>query len=474
MTRPSLALADRAADHIRKHDLISKGDHVLVAVSGGPDSVALLDILTHLKDDLDIGKITVTHFDHRLRGNESDADRGFVEDLARGAALGFVCGTADVRSFAREKKISIEMAARKCRHSFFRKAARDLGAQKTALGHNLNDRAEEVLMRLLRGSGPAGLKGMTPAGAEGIIRPVLFATREEIVRHLIERRLAFREDSSNREPFCQRNALRLRVFPIIEQAFHPEVARTIARYADLAADEEAWWDLQVNEALDRCQRPSENGEALDLGELRKLHPALLRRVLRRGIERVRGGLSGIHLVHLEPLFAMALGDIPGRCVRLPGGVEAVRCGGNLLLRLREANEGLPAHGGPEVLEVPGPGAYRFGGFIFEICFSEGPVPGESGVQGQHVMVMDAGTLQWPLCIRYWKPGDRFRPLGMRGSKKLQDFFTDSRVPRETRRKIPIVCDRDKICWVAGFRLDDRVKTGPETGQVVSVRMTKEG
>ncbi len=470
MTKPSRPLADRSAEYIRQHVLTDKGDHVLVAVSGGPDSVALLDILIRLKDDLELLQLTVAHFDHRLRGSESDADREFVEELARSFEVPFLCGTADVRSFAAEHGISIEMAARACRHSFLRNAALESRAGKIALGHNLNDQAEEVLMRLLRGSGPAGLRGMLPAAAEGIIRPLLFATRAEITGYLVERRLAYREDSSNFEPFCQRNALRLRVFPVLEEAFHPEVARTIARYADLAADEEDWWGLQVKAALDRCVRPAESGEALDLGELRGLHPALLRRVLRCVVERVRGGLGGIHLAHIEPLFAMALRVMPGRRIHLPGGVEALQRGGNLLVRPREANEATVAP--RDALEMPVPGVYRLGGFLFEIELMERPVHAGSAARDPYRAFMDAGKVRWPLCIRFWKPGDRFRPLGMKGSKKLQDFFTDSGVPREQRSKIPILCDRDKICWIAGLRLDERVKTGPDTLEVVSVRLAE--
>ncbi len=421
MTRPSRSLADRSAEYIRKHRLTGRGDHVLAAVSGGPDSIALADILTRLQDQLELRPITIAHFDHRLRGSESDADREFVEEFARSRGLPFTCGTADVRSFGQERGMSMEMAARECRHSFLKDAARKSGANRIALGHNLDDRAEEVLMRLLRGSGPAGLTGMLPAGGEGIIRPLLFASRAEIAEYLAERGLAYRVDSSNLEPVCQRNALRLRVFPILEEVFHPEVSRTIARYAELAADEEDWWDDQVRAALDRCLRAAESGAALDLAGLRELHPALVRRVLRRVVEKVRGGAGGIHLVHIEPLFAMALRDMPGKRVHLPGEIEALQRGA--------------------------------------------PDPRRA--------LMDADKVRWPLCVRFWKPGDRFRPLGMRGSKKLQDFFTDSGVPREQRGKIPILCDRDKICWVAGLRLDDRVKTGPRTLRVVSVRLSEE-
>ncbi len=178
------SLPARAAEYIRKNSLISNRDHILAAVSGGPDSVALLSIILNLKDALGIERITVIHFDHRLRGDESDGDREFVRALARSAGLNFRCGAADVRTVARSRKISVEMAARDCRHSFFTGTAAELNAGKIALGHTADDQAEEVILRILRGTGPAGIQAMSPATVEGIIRPLLFVTRDAVLEYL--------------------------------------------------------------------------------------------------------------------------------------------------------------------------------------------------------------------------------------------------------------------------------------------------
>ena len=245
MSRNLKSLPELAAGYIRKNSLISDRDHVLAAVSGGPDSVALLSILANLRDTLGIERITVVHFDHRLRGDESDADREFVRALARSAGLEFRCGTADVRALARSRKISVEMAARDCRHSFFMETAAVLNARKIALGHTANDQAEEVILRIIRGTGPAGIQAMSPATAEGIIRPLLFATRDSILEYLLDRGIEFRNDSTNFDPFCQRNFLRLKIFPLLREAFHPQIAETIARCADLAREEESWWASEI-------------------------------------------------------------------------------------------------------------------------------------------------------------------------------------------------------------------------------------
>jgi len=461
-------LPDRAAEYARKHSLFAEGDHVLAAVSGGPDSVALLDILIRLKAYFGLRLVTVAHFDHRLRAEESDEDREFVRELALQADLPFHCGTADVRAFSRSEKVSVEMAARTCRHAFFRETAARLGARKIALGHTASDQAEEVLLRIIRGTGPAGAKSMLPGTSGGIIRPLLFATREDILRHLDENHLDYRNDSSNAQPFCQRNLLRLEVLPILRRAFHPEVVRTISRYAELAREEDSWWDLQVLEAWkSTCVEQALSCVALDLEKLRALHPALLRRLLRHAFEQVLGSLSGIQLVHLEPLLAMIPREKPGKSIRFPGRIEAKQTQGKLVIKKLADAEALFL---PEPVEINGPGAVSFGLFVLRLDISEASHP--PGEAPADCVYMDADRISWPLRLRSWQPGDRFRQAGMKGSKKLQDFFTDSRVPKDERHVVPILCDREKICWVCGLRLDDRVKTGPETKRILIAKLDR--
>ncbi len=468
MSRNLKSLPVLAAEYIRKNSLISDRDHVLTAVSGGPDSVALLTILAGLKDTLGIERITVVHFDHRLRGDESDADREFVLALARSAGFEFRCGTADVRAFAQSRRISVEMAARDCRHSFFMETAAELNATKIALGHTINDQAEEVILRIIRGTGPAGIQAMSPATADGIIRPLLFATRDSILGYLLEQGMEFRYDSTNLEPFCRRNFLRLKIFPLLRDAFHPQIAETIARCADLAREEESWWASEIRTRWgDICLELSEGRCALDLGRLKQLHPALVRRMLRLAIEKVRGNLAGIGLVHLESLMGLVFSGKTGKSVLFPGGVEAVRHRGKLIVRLFECVA--PKYPHDEVLPIPGPGTYLFGEFGFEVGFRDDTKTCCEPDSTAECVHMDADKLKWPMELRFWRPGDRFRPLGMTGSKKLQDFFTDCMVPKEKRRRIPFLCDSEKICLVAGMRMDDRVKAGAHTRAILVVR-----
>jgi len=472
MNRTLKSFPARAADYIRKNSLISAGDHVLAAVSGGPDSVALLAVLTDLKDILETGRVSVIHFDHRLRGEESDGDREFVRALAISAGLDFHCGAGDVRAFAESRKISVEMAARECRRSFFMQTAADLGADKIALGHTADDQAEEVILRILRGTGPAGLQAMAPGTAQGIIRPLLFATRDEVMEYLRERGADFRIDSTNFTSSCQRNFLRLEVFPLLRNAFHPQITRTITRCADLAREEESWWAPQIQKLReDICLELSEGWCKLDCGQMNRLHSALARRVLRSTIERVAGGLSGVGLVHIEPLLELVFSGKSGKSVEIPGGIEAVRRGTALIIRSRRYARSPEGPLG-ETLIVNDTGNYFIGKFGFEFRFCD-ETAYRTPDSGPDSVCMDSNKLKRPLRLRFPRTGDRFRPLGMRGSKKLQDFFTDCKIPREERRMVPLLCDSEKICWVAGMRMDDRVKVDAGTRQVLVVKLLRD-
>jgi tRNA(Ile)-lysidine synthase len=470
MRSSSKSLPARTADYIRKNGLISAGDHVLAAVSGGPDSVALLAVLSDLKDALAIERITVIHFDHRLRGEESDSDREFVRALAFSAGFDFHCGADDVRAFAGARRISIEMAARERRYSFFMSTAAKLSADKIALGHTADDQAEEVILRILRGTGPSGIQAMAPMTANGIVRPLLFAGRQSVMEYLRECGIGFRVDSTNLTPSCQRNFLRLEVFPLLRKAFHPRVTQTITRCADLAREEESWWTSQVGEIWqDVCLELSEGRCKLDCGKMRQLHRSLVRRVLRSTIESVKGSLSGVGLTHLEPLVELVFSNRGEKCLEIPGGIQAAKHGAALIVKSRQ--HAAPEVSPDEILVVDEAGDYVFGRSSFEFRFRDETaccLP-ESGVD---YVCMDSDKLKWPLVLRYRKTGDRFCPFGMVGSKKLQDFFTDLKIPGNERQTVPILCDSEKICWVAGMRMDDRVKLDVRTKHVLTVRLVK--
>ena len=468
--RPVHPFQRRVFEYIRQEQLIAETDSILAAVSGGPDSVALLHVLVSLRELCGITQIAVLHFDHQLRGGASAADKAFVEVLAKSLGLVFHTASEDVRSYQKRQRISLEMAARICRHRFFRDALARLGAKAIALGHTANDQAEELLLRLFRGTGPSGMSGMLPKTADRLVRPILFATRSEILAYLHDQKLSFREDSSNLDPSCQRNALRHEVFPFLEKHFHPRVVKVLCRHGRLVRDEESFWtDLLTNHWQAVCVGENDSRIVLNSEALSSLHQALRRRVLRFALKRLRGSLPGIYAVHIEALCKLLAHRAPGRLIQLPGGLSA-GVEGELLVLSKESR-GVPPVDEQEFFQtIRGPGSYQFSSFELCLSLKEVPSPAQAGPfpETADMICLDAGRIKWPLFLRLWKWGDRFHPLGLGGSKKLQDFFVDLKISRSERSRVLLLCDQEKICWVVGYRLDDRVKVTPQTKHLLTI------
>lgn len=464
---------DRFLEYIHRHKLIRRGDQVLAGVSGGADSVALLHALYSLRDELGISALSILHFNHCLRGRASDLDEAFVRSLSEQLQLAFTSRRVDVSATAVQEGVSIEMAARACRHRFFRDHLTRLEQGKLALAHTANDQAEEVLLRIFRGTGPSGSAGMAPHTPEGIIRPLLFAQRREILDYLDSQEIDFRQDASNLEPFCQRNALRLKVFPLIEEIFHGRIIEVLNRHADLVREEEIFWDSTMRDSWkDVCLEESSSRMVLKAPALAGLPVALRRRTIRYALGRLQGDLSGFYATHVEAIDRLARRSTSGRAIHLPRGFRAAREGESLILSTAEVERKENSSASPcsEDMVIECPGLYPCKGFNLQLWIEQhnAGVTRPVYVPAQERVLMDAGKIAWPLTVRTWEPGDRFHPLGSPGTKKLQDFFTDTKVPRRLRSQVPLLCDREKICWVMGFRLDERVKVSRDTRQLLIV------
>ena len=434
-----------------------------MAVSGGPDSVALLHSLNALRDPLDIERLTVAHFNHRLRGDFSGQDEAFVIALAKRYGLAFCHGREDVRAYQSAHGLSLEMAARACRHHFLERVRAEIGAQSLALGHTANDQGEELLLRLLRGTGPAGMSGMAARTQRGIIRPLLAVERSEVMEYLEDKKLDFRQDASNFEPVCQRNVLRLEVLPLIAKHFHPQITQTLCRHAKLVREEEDYWDLQVETTWSAiCLEETDSQVSFSSTKLSSLHPALLRRVFRRSIKKITGSMLGFYAVHFELLAGWSLTAGSGKSIQLPTQIRAYKEGGRLILSKEDRYASNPFS-----YLINAVGIYDFGWLRVNLSFEDRASFDLSGASPD-VAWMDAAKLEWPLKIRSWQPGDRFQPLGLTGSKKLQDYFTDCKIGKHRRGQIPLLCDSQKICWIMGHRLDERVRVTSETKQILIV------
>lgn len=460
----------RVLHYIQEEQLLAAGDSLLIAVSGGPDSVALLHVLAAIQDHCGISRMTVLHFDHQLRNEASRADKTFVETLAANHGLPFFTSSEDVDSFRRRHRISLEMAARTCRHRFFGDALARFGANAVAVGHTASDQAEELLLRLMRGTGPTGMMGMLPKTASHLIRPLLFTTRAEILAYLSDRKLSFREDSSNLDPTHRRNAVRQEIFPLLEKHFHRRVADALCRHAGLVREEEAFWTKFMAEQWRLvCVTESASRIVLSRQNLLDAHPALRRRLLRLAAERFQGNLLGFYNRHIEALSRLLDRAATDHPVHLPYGLQAVSEGGYLVL-CKSTRESPPP--GEPTLSKPinGPGSYRFASFDLHLRLKEEASSIAPGSFPDHpgTIWVDAARVHWPLYLRSWQAGDRFYPLGLGGSKKLQDFFMDLKIPRRDRSRVLLLCDQEKICWVLDYRLDDRVKVTPRTHKLLMI------
>jgi tRNA(Ile)-lysidine synthase len=335
-------------------------------------------------------------------------------------------------------------------------------ASKLALGHNADDQAEEILLRLFRGAGQRGLTGMPACNREGVIRPLLECYRNEIIAYLESHGLTFRQDSSNLKPWCQRNLLRLELLPHLRKKFNSNLSATLLRTSKIFQEEEKFWESLVQSWLERhCSDHDSGGLRLSIAPLLETHPAMQRRLLRKVVELVKGDLRGFGFYHTESLMRLCRSSAANSQIHLPSELVAEKNYGWLTVSHQHVTPG------DFFYEIPGPGIHpprllnrslevQFLAFDVSPQFSDDPAEA----------VMDRDRVTFPIFLRPSKQGDRFRPLGLGGTKKIKDFFIDLKVPRTQRRQIPILSSRDHILWVVGYRLDDRVKVTSSTKQAL--------
>lgn len=445
-------LPTRVLAAIREHDLLRPGETVLVAVSGGADSMVLLDVLRRLATG-EAWTLHVAHFNHQLRGRASRADEALVRRTARGLGLPCRVGRGDVRALARQRGLSVEMAARELRHTFLARAAREAGAEKIALAHHADDQVETFFLRALRGSGSDGLAGMrwkAPSPADPtrqLIRPLLGEQRAALRTYARVAGVAFREDLSNRRADAVRNVLRRRVVPVLRR-LQPALAVTVPRLMSGLADEADYLLGLARQWLAR-RRPA----------FGRLHPALQRRVLQ----------LQLRTLGVEPEFDLIerLRAAPNRPVTAPGGVGVRRTSSG---EVQIEPPAAPAFAGGELrLELgAGAGAAEFAGVRFRWRVrprQPGRPPRIPARPGREWL--DADRVGASVVLRHWRPGDRFQPLGLPAPTKLQDLFTNAKVPRAERRRRIVAARADGlIFWVEGLRPGEAVRVMPATRRVL--------
>lgn len=461
----------KVREYIRRHRLVVPGMRVLVGVSGGPDSVALLEVLCRLREPLEIS-VEVAHLNHRLRGAAADADSRYVRELAADFGLPCMVEEADVAAYREEHGLSTQVAAREVRYRFFLRAARVTGSTRVALGHHADDQAETILHHFLRGTGPAGLAGMSPLRPP-FIRPLLFLRRREIEIYCRERGLNPRRDASNLDPAYTRNRLRHTLLPLLETEYNPNLVTALYRLGEICREENDYLNGLAAEAFRRVAVRVDGCVRIQAAELAALPPALGRRVVRDACQDLAGEPPPLDFDHVERVLRLARSAVGGRRLDLPRGLT-VEKQADLVIFSRWVSP-------PETvswcyeLRVPGRTELPVvGRHLTAEILPAGDLLSPKALRSGQALV-DLESLVLPLCVRNRRPGDVFAPRGVGGRMKLKEFLINCKVPRFERDRIPLVFDRkDRLVWVAGYRSADFCKPGPQTRTALLLTVFERG
>ncbi len=455
-------IIDQARRTIDKYRMLSRKDRIIVGVSGGADSVALLSVLHRLRREYDIS-LVVAHLNHNLRGEESLRDEEFVKDLALELDLPYETRTIPARGLEK-KGMTVQEAARDARFSFFRSLVRKHGGHKVALGQTADDQSETMVMRFIRGAGVGGLKGIPPVRDTLIIHPLIEVGREAIEAYLAKEGLSYMEDSSNRQDVYLRNLIRRHLIPILEE-YNPSLKVSLGRMGQVLLQEDEYMTAQVEEAWSRIARLDGGVVGLDLTEFRHLHPAIQFRLLRQSVGSVSGNsMKRLGVNHILSLVDMASGERPHAEIHLPGRFTARRIYDRLEIGKGERASS-PVFDHP--VACPGVTPIQELGKKLLVEFVSRWDLGESTSQS---VFMDARRLSLPLRVRNCRRGDRFRPLGMTGSKKLKDCFINWKVPIDERARVPLILAGDTIVWVVGYRISQDVRVTADAERVIHMEV----
>lgn len=444
-------------DTIKKHDLLKRGDRVLIALSGGPDSVALIHILAELRTTYHL-KLHAIHINHGIRPDVGEHEEQLCRELCGRLNVPLEIEGTSIPELARISGKGIEETARDFRYEAFERVADELNCTRIAVGHHADDQSETVLFRILRGTGRTGLRGI-PIKRGRIIRPLLETSKNDILAYLKAAKLGYCTDESNADQAYARNYIRHRLLSEIRENVNPAVDLALRNLAESAGEEETFLQEIADKALRMVTSLTPGGKlCLDLARLSAYAVWIRRRTLRRclmGISGDRMAPDRIVIARLERLC-----EVGKSSVSLPDKIRAVAENGRLYLFRREV---------ARFCEQLDPGKYHaIPGLLAELRCSEHRYNGTRVARkpASRIVEIDADRIDGRLAMRSISPGDRFRPLGMRGSKKVGDCFTDRKVPAVLRDEIPVVCDNRSIVWVVGFEISETVKIDSRTRKVI--------
>ena len=459
-------IVEKVRQTVFKYTMIEKGETIIVAVSGGVDSMSLLAVLHGLQSEYNLN-LVIAHLHHGLRGRDADKEYHFVETQARAFNVPFE--GLIIKPEAYHNSGNIQEQARTFRYRFFEKIAQKWSAQKIATGHHQDDHVETLLLQLFRGAGT--LKGMAPVRDNRYIRPLIDLTRKEVAGFAGQMGLPFCEDASNQKRTYLRNRIRLELIPWLQKEVNPSFSAALRRLSSVLMEENDLLETMTQESLKKIELPSPSEDRIVLNRrlFNELPGALQRRLLRETYLKLMGSASGLSYIHIESVYEnlkqnrgtpSKMFTLPQRC-RLYLDYDVICLSATDIWRKTPYQYALSFGKGCHIPEA-------------DMDLMTRIVPGdqisrESGDQRYNVC-LDADRSKGEITVRNFRDGDRFYPLGAGGRKKVKDFFIDQKIPRSFRHRIPILEINGEIAWIIGFRMDERFKmvTGSREGLEVQV------
>jgi tRNA(Ile)-lysidine synthase len=430
--------------------------------------MVLLHLLNACREAFDLSLI-IAHVNHGFRPEESEREAELVQKESARLCLPFEYGKFNVREFQKLGGLSPQDAARRIRFHFFYDLLHRHRAQKIALGHNADDQVETVLLRLIRGAGVRGLKGILPIRGGRVIRPLLEVWRKEIDSFALRKRIPFLCDSSNLKNDYLRNRIRLSLIPFIEGEYQPNFKETLLRTSHILREEDEYLEKAAEEAYQKIVHEAKDTLAFNFAEYQSLHRAIQWRVIKKISEKIfdcgmvmeDGGGREVHKIH-EKLHQGS----PSYLLELPHGFWVEKRYDLVLFGKRDMKPSVPFE-----VELICPGRTLVEEIGKEVVMEEmGRDQFGDYSEPPNTALLDYESLRLPLKMRNFRPGDRFCPLGVKGSQKLKDFFIDHKVPRFERPKIPLLISEERIAWIVGYRIDERVKITERTRKVLKVKV----
>jgi tRNA(Ile)-lysidine synthase len=455
----------KVKETIKKYEMLQKGDLVIVAVSGGADSIVLLEILERLSIEYEV-RLVVGHLNHEIRYHEANKDEKFVERIAKEKGIPFESKHVNIPLLKKNTGRSIEDIAREERYQFLFGLAKKHKAKKIALGHNFHDQIETIILNFLRGSGSEGLRGMNPIRDGIIIRPLLYTTRKEICEFIKKEQLSFVVDETNAEDSYLRNRIRHNLIPTLKQ-YNPNIEMGLSRMSDLMRIENEFLNSQVMDVFAGWRLNLKSKEIrLDIKRLLKYQEAIQNRIIKFILHRSSGKKNGFSYIHVNAVKSLLNGNQPSTTrVSLPFGVEVIKENDDIVFNPIEKDESFAYE-----YDVHLSSMVNLKELGIEIKFDMITDKTQINFDAPSVIYMDYEDIDYPLKLRNFRNGDRIQPLGMHGTKKVKSYFIDKKIPRLQRKKIPLLVDQQSVIWIAGMAISDRVKIKAGTKKILKIEI----